>query len=166
MAKLKRRERNGRPQREKQFSPLEIRRARDAALRGLRDPEWGTELGRLYLTGAISDQMYGAGKRWRSEAMTYRKAIGIFPVRSASLEQGIQSEPADPDSHRGQLEAAADREAMEHFFAAHAILLGCEGVVRQLVEEDRSLCGIHELNIARAGLARLAAHYRLTETGK
>jgi hypothetical protein len=44
---LARREPNGRVQcQEPDISPGEVRRLRDAALRGLRDAEWASELGR------------------------------------------------------------------------------------------------------------------------
>ena len=60
-------------------------------MRGLRDAEWGTELGRLYLEGTITSAMYAAGRRWTEMAEKYRHSIGVFPVKSLSAEKGIRS---------------------------------------------------------------------------
>lgn len=156
--------------REREYSPLEVKRLRDAAMRGLRDPEWGTELGRLFLENRIPAALYAAGKRWAIEAATYRSAIDIFPIRSTSLEVGIKSHPPDPDSEDGQEVASKDRAAVERFFAAHAVLIsagmGAESAVRALCEEGRCLAGDYERRSAIAGLVHLAEHYRLTDTGK
>src|SRR3990167_6065285 len=85
------REPNGRVQREREFEPALIRRLRDAALRGLRDAEWGTELGMMYLQGELTEGQYAAGIRWAREAADYMSGISIFPVRSANLEKGIET---------------------------------------------------------------------------
>ncbi len=164
------REPNGRIQREHDLAPSEVRRLRDAALRGLRDAEWGTELGRLYLEGSLTGAMYAAGKRWREHAGDYRQAIGIFPVRSASLERGSRGTPPDPDSEEGSNQAQREANAVERFFEAHAALvaagMGAEHAVRRLCEDDASLCGVYELNKAKDGLSALARHYNLTNQGK
>ncbi len=164
------REPNGRIQREKKYSPTEIRRLRDASIRGMRDPEWGSELGRLYLEGCITDSMCGAGKRWRDEAAQYRSSIGAFPIRTTSLERGVKSHPPDVDSEDGREQAIRDTNAAERFFEAHAVLvsagMGAENAVVRLCEEDCSLAGMQELKNARCGLIRLAEHYRLTAGGK
>ena len=171
MARKKRfvtsREPSGRIQREQHPAASEVRRLRDIAVRDSRREEWGTELGRLYLEGSITAIMYAAGKRWRESATNYGKAIGVFPVRGASLERGSRSSPPDPDSEEGQSQALREANAAEVFFEAHAVLvavgMGAEMAVRKLCEDDSSLVGMRELINARSGLARLAEHYRLTE---
>ncbi len=166
------REPNGRIQREarEDTAPTEVRRLRDAALRGMRDPEWGTELGRLYLEGALTGAQYAAGKRWRQEASDYRQAIGIFPVRSASLERGSHGHDVDPDSDEGQKQATRDRNGAEHFFAAHARLITAgtlaEAVVRRICEDDAAPCGFAEHKALRNGLSSLVDHYNLTREQK
>jgi hypothetical protein len=149
-------------------SPNEIRRLRDAAVRGLRDAEWGTELGRLYLERQITPEMYSAGKRWRLDAVRHRRAIDVFPIKPVSLEKGIKSHPPDVDSPEGQEQARRDRDATESFLEAHHVLVmsGAESAVRRLCEEDQSLVGVQELYTARAGLAKLHEHYRLTDGRK
>ena len=165
------REPNGRIQREeREPAPAEVRRLRDAALVGLRDPQWGTELGRLYLQGTITDSMYAAGKRWRDHAAEYRRSIGAFPVKSASLERGSLSHPPDPESTDGLKQVLRENNAAERFFEAHSVLVcmgqGTESIIRRLCEDDLSLCGMVELKKARYGLSRLADHYRLTGNEK
>lgn len=161
------REPNGRIQRESQeLSPTEVHRIRDASLRGWRDSEWGSELGRLYMTGAVTKPMYEAGKRWTEYAAEYRKSIGVFPVRSAALERGSHGKQADPDSEEGQKQATRERNGAERFFAAHARLVSAGGlaetVVRRICEEDEAPCGFAEHQALRKGLSSLVDHYNLT----
>ena len=165
------REPNGRIQREeRELAPTEVRRLRDAALRGMRDPEWGTELGRLYLEGALTGALYASGKRWREEAAEYRQSIGVFPVRTASLERGSHGHDTDPDSEEGQNQAARERNGAERFFAAHARLASVGGlaetVVRRVCEEDQAACGFVEHKALRRGLSALVDHYNLTREQK
>ena len=72
--------------RQREYPPAQVRRLRDAAMAGLRDPEWGTELGRLYLEGTITAAMYAAGKDWREKAAKFVGSLGHFPVRSILVE--------------------------------------------------------------------------------
>jgi hypothetical protein len=166
------REPNGRIQRsvERELSPTEARRLRDAAFRGLRDAEWGTELGRMCLEGAITWTMYLAGKRWREQAETYRRAIGVFPVRSASLERGSRSTTSDPDSEDGRKQAQREANGAERFFEAHARLITAgpvaESMVRLVCEEDISAASYVERVALWKGLRALVDHYNLTKQEK
>lgn len=166
----KHREPNGRHQREKSPAPTQVKRLRDAALAGMTQPEWGTELGRLFLNDVITDAMYAAGKRWREWAATFHKAIGVFPVRSASPQTGRAGSPPDPDSPEGQKIARRESDAAERFFAAHAALTAAgareERIVRALCERNEAPCGFEELMRLRKGLLALVSHWDLTSTGK
>ena len=157
------REANGRHQRDEAVPASLARRLRDAALAGLSGREWGTELGRLYLAHSITDEMYSAGRRWSVDAAAYRAAIGIFPMRSASLERGALGHAPDPDSEEGRRLADREIEGAERFFAADAALHmagpGAERAVARLCEHDLSLAGMVELLAARCGLSALARHY-------
>lgn len=157
------REPNGRPSRaglQREFPPAQVKRLRDAALAGLRDPEWGTELGRLYLVGSITAAMYAAGKWWREMAARYMDAIGAFPVRSAGLEVGRGGTPADPDTPEGQRQARRDANAAESFRRTHHVLMTAgplaEAVVRRVCDYDEGPCGMAELISLRNGLSALA----------
>jgi len=140
---------------------------RDAAFRGLREAEWGSELGRLYVIGAISSAQYGAGRRWTEDAARWRAALDVRPLRTANLERGALGHPADPDSPEGVEEARRDSARMERFFEAHAELMrvgrGAEAAVRRLCEDDLSLAGMEEFRLARAGLLALSIHYGITK---
>lgn len=163
------REANGRAQREREIAPLAAKRLRDAALSGMRDPEWGSELGRLYLNGTITPAMYAAGKRWREQAETYHRSIGVFPVRSASAEPGRGASQPDPDSDEGRRIAKREADGAERFFAAHAALMVdpvAESAVRALCEQNEMPDGFAQLMKLRRGLLALVAHWDLTGTGK
>ncbi len=167
MAALRTREPNGRPQREPQNSASEVRRLREMAWRGLRDAEWGSELGRLYLEKMITATMYAAGKRFARELETYHRTIGVFPVRTIAMEHN-RSTPADPDTEAGKKIARRESDAAEAFMEAEAILMaaGAEKAVRHLLVTDNALCGWGELLIVRSGLSQLAKYYALTEIRK
>jgi hypothetical protein len=155
---------------EREFPPTQVRRLRDAAMRGLRDPEWATELGRLYLEAQITAAMYAAGRRWAEMAAKYQGTIGIFPIRSSAAEPGIRSLSPDPDSPAGRKIVERERNAIEKFFEAHAVLVSAgvlvESTVRRLCEHNEAICNLDELAKARTGLMRLVAHWGLTGTGK
>lgn len=157
------REGNGRQQRgERPSAPTEVRRLRDAALCGMRDPEWGSELGRLYLQQQITAEMYAAGKKWCEDAAEWRGSIGIFPIKSTSIDSR-RSCPPDPDSERGQYQVRRDQDAAERFFEAHSVLVlfSAEAIVSKVCEDNQSLAGFAELQAFRRGLQKLADHYGL-----
>ena len=146
--------------REREFPPAQVKRLRDAAMAGLRDPEWGTELGRLYLEGTITAAMYAAGKEWREKAARYVSTLGHFPVRTLLIEGRGGSMPPDPDTTEGQKRARREAAAMERFFEAHHVLLSAgkmaEATVRRLCEYNEGPCGMAELIALRNGLSALA----------
>ena len=169
LAKQKHRTPSGRPSRAgepKEHAPALVQRLREAALRGMADPEWGTELGRLFLQQAITAPMYAAGKRWAEMASKYQRTIGVFPSRSVSLERGIRSAQPDPDSEEGRKIAKREANAAERFFEAHAVLVQhgalAEAVVRRLCEHNEMPIGVGELMKLRTGLDALAFHWALT----
>lgn len=96
---IAKREPNGRIQRDPPLPPpSEVRRLRDAALSGMRDPTWGTELGRLYLVGKITATMFAAGKRWGELASQYSQALcSPAPDPKAICLERMGGSPIDPD---------------------------------------------------------------------
>lgn len=56
----------------------EIKRLREAALSGMRDRLWGTQLGRLWLEGKITAQQFRAGRQW-DELMAKWRAVHCGP---------------------------------------------------------------------------------------
>ncbi len=51
--------------------PTEMCRLFDAATTGLRDPQFGSMLGRVHLTGKITRAEFAAGKRWAELTTEY-----------------------------------------------------------------------------------------------
>lgn len=169
---VKAREPNGRPQRERHESPAEVRRLRDAALSGMRDPEWGTELGRLFLVGKVTPQEFAAGKRWAKLSAAYSVALQspAADPRAMNPEGGGQSHPPDADSHEGKAEAERHRRATEAYLSAEGALLEI-GVarfyaVKVVCDRNETLCGYQQLRDLKAGLFGLSERWNLTSASK
>jgi hypothetical protein len=169
------REPNGRLQRPSAavtnaVSPAEIRRLRDAALVGMRDHEWGTELGRLFLQDEIEPVEFEAGKRWGRLVEAYHRATGAPPVRSMAFDRAPRSAQVDPESEEGQAQAAADRAIAEDMREAHAVLMSAgmraERAVRQICEEREASVSVVGLDNLRAGLRWLAKHWGILQEAK
>lgn len=164
---LAQREPNGRPQREQQLpAPSEIRRLRDAALAGMRDPTWGTEIGRLYLVGKITSTMFAAGKRWAELASQYSHALcSPSPDPKAISLDRTGAHHVDPDSPEGRKEARRHARAVASFIDAHVALkthgTGSERIVRSVCERGEMPTGHQEIIALSGGLARLADFWGL-----
>lgn len=169
---LARREPNGRIQREPQLpAPSEVRRLRDAALTGMRDPTWGTEIGRLYLAGKVSSLGFAAGRRWAELASLYSQALcSPSPDPKAVCLDRMGGESIDPDSHEGRREARRHVRAVASFIDAHAALkstsAAAERFVRHVCERDQMLVGHESLMALVNGLTALAGFWGLTEQRK
>lgn len=170
------REPNGRMSRAAQLatdacSPAEVRRLRDASLAGMRQPEWGTELGRLFLSGRLVGMQFEAGKRWARLAEAARAALSgpKVPARSTFAEHAGGQAP-DPDSERGRRQAERDRDIVQDMHEARRVLLAVspsvELAVREVCEDERSAVSADELERLVAGLDRLADHWGLTQRRK
>ncbi len=169
---LAKREPNGRIQRDPPLPPpSEVRRLRDAALSGMRDPTWGTELGRLYLVGKVTATMYAAGKRWGDMSSLYSQALQspAPDPKAVSFDRSGGSSP-DPDSHEGRREARRHERAVASFIDAHAALKthspASERVVRSMCERNEMLAGHENLLRLTEGLFVLAAFWGLTDSRK
>lgn len=165
------REPNGRIQRVRETAPSEVRRLRDAALSGMRDPLWGTELGRLYLVGKISSPMYAAGKRWGELSVKYSQALcGPCPDPKAVCFDRSGGESPDPDSYEGRKEARRHERAVTSFIDAHAALktasTAAERIVRSMCERNEMLLGHEGLIALGNGLSTLAGFWGLTDSRK
>lgn len=169
---LAQREPNGRIQRDPAIPPAsEVRRLRDAALSGMRDPTWGTELGRLYLVGKITASMFAAGKRWAELATKYSQALcSPAPDPKALCLDRSGGESPDPDSYEGRKEARRHERAVTSFLDAHAALKTAsalsERLVRSICERDELLPGYESLLSLKRGLTELAGFWGLTDSSK
>lgn len=171
------REPNGRLQRASAaevgaVSPAEQKRLRTAALAGMRDPEWATELGRLYLGHDIEPYHYEAGKRWNRLVTAYHRAIGAKPPypKGMTFDRRDPSPEPDADSPKGKARLATDKQIIEDMREAHAVLMGAgmlaEKAVRAICEENDASVGIYGVINLRRGLDWLSAHWGLTQVAK
>jgi hypothetical protein len=167
------REPNGKAQRDQYrlTATSEVKRLRDAALLGMRDPLWGTEIGRLYLTGKITATAFAAGKRWAEQAVQYSQAL-CSPApdpRAVSFDRS-GGDVLDPDSYDGRREARRHERAVASFIDAHVALKSIGGAseraVRHVCERDQMLVGHESLMALIRGLGALAGFWGLTEHGK
>jgi hypothetical protein len=152
----------------KACSPAEVRRLRDAALAGMQASAWGTELGRLFLTGKIGAEAFEAGKWWSEMAAKYVEAIAAPAPDPRSIEpvQRGHSHPVDPDSALGREQAERDARTVAAMREAAALLAGAgtlvEATVRAVCERDEAPVGERGMRALDRGLVLLAAHIGLT----
>lgn len=144
----------------------EIRRLRDAALAGMRHPEWGTVCGMLFLQGKINAEGYAAAKLYDRARADYTEAICTpGAVKSGNMQVGIVSHPPDPDSAEGREVANRDSRAVTRFYSAQEALKSAgkmaEATVIATLGGDYPV-GHEILHALNRGLSALAAHYRLT----
>lgn len=152
-------------------SPAEVRRLRDAALRGMQGEEWGTEIGRLFLSGQIPAELFETGKRWARMAAHYRQAI-CAPKPDAmtcSFERVGKTMTPDPDSKEGQVVIERDQRVVAEMEEALAVLATGGGMlaerqVRATCERNEAPEGYQGLESLKAGLWWVAKHWGIVES--
>lgn len=155
-----RREPAGRLQRERQEPPpAKLRRLYLAALAGMEDARWATELGRLYRGQKISEVEFLAGERWAMLARQYAHAIEAPTIKPPALER--TSKGTRPDNEHAMPDNEHAIRAMRKPLAALQAS-GALAVVRAACEYER--CITYELPQLRTGLDALAKHWRLSGT--
>ncbi len=139
-------------------------RLRAAALSGVADRRWSTQLGRLFLEKRISPEQYGAGCNW-AKLMEQWRAIHCGPrfnpkaglsnlFRVGGSAGSVGDLIADP---REVLITDTVDKAIESFSrgAADPLLIA----VRECVEQDLAPVGLGGWMLLDEGLALLAAHW-------
>jgi len=104
-------------------------RARQAVALGLADPEWGSILGQLFLTGRVSASQYMAAKAYGKLVRDYRriidapepKAAWLLPTPSVATAIGKPAPPADPATIIHELDRI--RETIPHVTALDALII-------------------------------------------
>ncbi len=173
------REPSGRPSRAlapiEGVSPNEARRLRDAAARGVAAPEWGSELGRLFLAGSIDGAAYEAGKMWGRLINQWYRAIGACrpypsqgPIAFLGTVRALDDGEDPPvDSKEGKRILADRRKVIRRMQEAHAVLVGAgmlaEAAVRGVCEANECSSAIYGLDNLVRGLDWLAKHWGLTK---
>lgn len=165
------REPNGRVQRVAEFSVSETRRLRNAAMVGLRDAVWGTELGRLHLTGRINTAQFAAGRKWAECATVYYQALnGPAPDPKAIAYEIVKGEAIDPDSREGRKEARRHERAVASMIDARAAVKSTPGaserILRHICERNEMVVGHHEVMSLACALDSLASFWGLTDSRK
>lgn len=148
-------------------NPNEMKRLRDAAILGMRDPLWGSEIGRLFLRGRIDEVQFEAGKRWRNLVDTWRKnQVGpqIDP-KSGLAVLFVENKGRGRDRTYDPDVVAATQEtdlALRHALDALNEAGQLESrTVRDCCELDIPIVGLSEIWWLRDGLDALASHWRL-----
>jgi hypothetical protein len=127
----------------------------------MRSPEWGTQLGRLYLAEKISPSQYEAGRKWVELVASYEEAMD-GPRRPSCVELDRRGGgTVDPDSEPGQRTAKRHCRVTVAYVGAFGMLsqagAAAAGAVRNVVEYDRACSGWMELQALKVGLQTLAA---------
>ena len=147
-------------------SPAELVRMREAALRGVSDPMWGSSYGRMHLEGVINASQLEAAKRWDLLARAYKAAIGAREVKAMDLSGPGPHSAVDPASEEGQRQAKRDAQIVADFEAARKALESF-GVLSlrsiRLICEDGLTGSYVQRTYAAAGLNFLAAFWGLTK---
>src|ERR1700759_1626797 len=97
-----------------EFAPTEIKRLRDAALAGMQNPAWGSELGRLLLAGKLEAELYAAGQHWSECATRYRQPLAAPRPNppTARFEPKSPAAAVDPASDAGLKQTAREVAAI------------------------------------------------------
>ena len=151
------------------LSPAQVRALITADLTIVASQEYATPAGRLMLTGEISTAQWAAAREWDIVASAYRQAIDA-PAKDPKAQaiHSPRSRAADPDSYIGEIQAAADADAVAVYIDARDMLLVSVGFrVYETVCEvceglGRATTGWDDRERLKTGLGRLAAHWQLT----
>lgn len=173
---IRRREPSGRPSRAEEDvapPPTSAKRLRDAAIARMADPEWGTELGRLWLAGKVTAPQYQAGKRWWNVRENYLVAIGSpMPYPPAGMVAVLAGPPgtAGEDPPIGTKEGRRLREKRERAIAEYVGAVAALGhgvdmlaAFRLTMEHERAPIGAVGLSNLGWCLERLARHWRIAQ---
>ena len=130
--------------------PAAVRRLRDAALAGMAAPEWGTELGLMYLRNELSAALYETGRRWVRLVEAWRHATGCpspHPRSAGSFERAGRSPEPDPASELARRQLAKDRAVIDDMVGAHKAL----AVDPEAARAVRTLCEANEVPVGASG---------------
>lgn len=139
-------------------SPAQAKRLRDAALRGMQAPEYGTELGRLFLADKITPSQYEAGKRWARLREELVATLGLPPISPRLIRAyGVAAWSQKNDGRERALLAILTAASQALGVDAKA-----EGMVVATCEHERPAVTASDLKNLQLGLDALAVHWHLT----
>lgn len=146
--------------------PNQIARLRAAALAGVADKRWGTQLGRLFLERKITPEQYGAGSNWAALIERWRAVHcgpRFNPKAGLSNLQRVSGGGAsigdDFADRNDELVADMVDKAIGSFArgAADPALIA----VRDCVEQDIAPVGFGGKSLLDEGLSHLVEHWGL-----
>lgn len=139
-------------------SPTAIKRLREAALRNMAAPEYSDELGRLVLTGKITDVQYAAGRKWARLREELVATLGLPPISPRLIRAyGVAAWNQKSDRRERALLAILTAASQALGFNVAA-----EGMVVATCEHDRPAVTANDLKNLQIGLDELASHWHLT----
>jgi hypothetical protein len=135
-----------------------------AAAARMADPEWGSVIGRYFLTGQISQQQYEAARKFGSLAESYDKMMQGPKPPAQSTGERIVSAQIDPFSEAGEAEVERHKVVADSFDRVRGVVGS-----HTLFDEMRRLCvGVGELPdsyerflMIRAALGSLVVFWKI-----
>ncbi|WP_456634054.1 hypothetical protein [Bradyrhizobium sp. USDA 10063] len=135
----------------------------EMSIAGMRAAEWGTMLGRLYLSGRITETQYAAGKRWSRLVAEYAQACQAPRMPQSAKLEPAGGNVADPDSLKGIKEARRHARVIESYENSAEVLnrtgRAPARVVAAVCEQDLAPATFVEVDALRIGLQTLAAFW-------
>jgi len=143
------------------ISPTTVQRIMTEAKRGAADPRLGSQIGRLYLGGQITEPQFRAGTRFAELRRRWRSVQGIRQPSAQSAKIGqVLSGSSEVDDNVAMALSAADASAR----AAIVDTPGVDGrrafdLACNVCELDEAPVGFCNLLLLRAALSALAIHW-------
>jgi hypothetical protein len=129
----------------------------------MRDASFGTEIGRLHLTGKLSSGEVAIARRWHELVVAYSAALRGPKGPSTVLLDDAGGTSSDPASEIGIKEAKKHARAVTNWIEGRDALRragrGIEAVVDDVVVRDLTRPGFDELAALRAGLQALSSQW-------
>jgi hypothetical protein len=128
-----------------EISPIIAKRLMMAAAAKMTDSEWGTVVGRYFLTGQISSAQYEAAKKFGALSESYDKMMqGPKPPAQVTGERIISAQ-IDPFSEAGEAEVERHKTVADSLDKLRGVIGS-----RSIFEDMRRMC---------AGLGELPENY-------
>jgi hypothetical protein len=136
------------------LSPILSKRLMMASAARMADEQWGSVIGRYFLTGQISSAQYEAARKFGALSETYDKIMQGPKPPAQCIGERIISAQVDPFSEAGEAEVERHKQVNDNFERLRAVVGS-----RSLFDEMRRMCaGAGELpfNYERFLLIRAA----------
>jgi len=124
-----------------EISPISIKRLMMAAAARMADEEWGSVIGRYFLTGQITQDQYEAAKKFGSLSESYDRMMQGPKPPSQCIGERIHGAQVDPLSEAGAAEVERHKVLFDNFEKIRGVVGS-----RSVFEEMRRVCsGVGQL---------------------